>query len=143
VTFRLESACGRQVHRGGQEDNPKQKANSSLSVMTHFQGCREEKIAYCTEHTIAYPHIPSALRPVKHDDSLTILQPSQQRTLHEEESTRTSPEEVTVPSCSSVDSAFPELNVPYLVSHYELSNIVTDLSFSKIQVVLLASRLQG
>jgi hypothetical protein len=42
---------------------------------------------------IVYPSIPSALRPVEHDDSLQIPNPPQQRTLHEEEPTSTFPED--------------------------------------------------
>jgi hypothetical protein len=43
-----------------------------------------------SKHTIVYPTVPSALRPVEHDDSLLIPKPPQQQTLHEEP-TSTSP----------------------------------------------------
>jgi hypothetical protein len=43
-----------------------------------------------SKHTIVYPSVPSALRPVEHDDSLPIPKPPQQQTLHEEP-TSTSP----------------------------------------------------
>jgi hypothetical protein len=36
-----------------------------------------------SKHTIVYPNIPSALRPVEHDDSLPTPKPPQQWTLHE------------------------------------------------------------
>jgi len=46
-----------------------------------------------SKHIILYPNIPSALRPVEHDNSLPIPKPPQQLTLHEEETTSTSPED--------------------------------------------------
>lgn len=48
--------------------------------------------------TTVYPNIPSALRPVKHYDSLPVRKPPQQWTLHEEELTSTSPEDEPGPS---------------------------------------------
>jgi len=81
-----------------------------------------------SKHSIAYPNIPSALRPVEHDNSVTIPKPLQQRTLHEEEPTSTSPEDKHGPSCSNVDPDFPELTVCHLISHSELNYLVTDLN---------------
>jgi hypothetical protein len=52
-----------------------------------------------SEHTIVYPSVPSALRPVEHDDSLPIPKPPQQQTQQEEPT-----------STSSVDEL--ELHVP-------------------------------
>jgi len=46
---------------------------------------------------------PSTLRSVEHDDSLPVLKPPHQWTLHEEEPTSTSSEDETGPSCSKVD----------------------------------------
>jgi len=113
------------------------------SVLCHFQGFREEKTAYCTEHTIVYPNITSALGPVKHDDSLSIRKPPQQWTLREEEPTSISPENKPGHSCSSVDPDFLELTLPHLISQSELNDLVRELSLSKIQAELLSSRLKG
>jgi hypothetical protein len=74
--------------------------------------------------TTVYRNIPSALRPVKHYDSLPVRKPPQQWTLHEEELTSTSPEDEPGPSCSNVDFDFPELTV----SQSELNRLVTDLN---------------
>jgi len=112
------------------------------SVLRHFQGFREEKTAYCTEHTIVYPSITSALGPVKHDDSLSVRKPPQQWTLREEP-TSISPENKSGLSCSSVDSDFLELTLPHLISQSELNDLVRELSLSKIQAELLSSRLKG
>ena len=97
----------------------------------------------CTEHTIVYPNIPSALRLVKHNVSLRILKSPQQWTLHEEESTSTPPEDAPGTSCTIVDPDFLERTVPHLMSQAELNDLVRDLNLSKIQKKLLGSRLQG
>jgi hypothetical protein len=60
-----------------------------------------------SKQTTVYPNIPSALRPVEHDNSLPIQEPPQQWTLHETP-TSTSPEDEPGPSCSSVDPDFLE-----------------------------------
>jgi len=96
-----------------------------------------------TKHTIVYPNIPSALRPVVHDGSLPVPKPPQQWTLHEEELTNTYPEHEPEPSCSSVHPDFPERFVPHLISQSELNDLVRQLSLSKIQAEHLAPRLQG
>jgi hypothetical protein len=100
-------------------------------VLCHFQGFREEKTAYYTEHTIVYPNITSVLGPVKHDDSLSIHEPPQQGSLHEEEPTSISPEDKPGPSCSSVDPDFLELTLPHLISQSELNDLVRELSLSE------------
>ena len=52
-------------------------------------------------------NIPSALRPVEHEDSLPIPKPSQQLTLRAQEPTSISPKDEPGPSYSSVDHDFP------------------------------------
>jgi hypothetical protein len=92
--------------------------------------------------TLVYPNIPSALRPVEHDDSLPICKPPQQWNLHDEELTSTFPEVESGPSCSSMEPNFPELSVPHLIFQSEPNDLVRDQNFSKIQAVLLVSRLR-
>ena len=91
------------------------------------------------KHTVVYPNIPSALRPVEHDGSLPFPKPPQQWTLHEEEPNNTYPGDETGPSCSSVDSDFPERTVP----QSELHDLVRHLNLSKIQAEHLACVLIG
>jgi hypothetical protein len=59
------------------------------------------------KHNTVYPNIPSALRPVEHDDSLPIHKPHQQLILHSQEPTSTSQKDEPGPSYSSVDPDFP------------------------------------
>ena len=69
-----------------------------------------------SKRAIVYLNIPSTLRPVKHDDSLPVPKPPQQRLLHKEEPTSISPEDEPGPSCSNVDPDFPELTVLHPIS---------------------------
>jgi hypothetical protein len=85
-----------------------------------------------SKHTKFYPNIPSALRPVEHDDSLPNPKPPQQWALHKEEPTSNSPEDETGPSCSNVDPDFPELTVRHFTSQSELNDLVRDLNLSKL-----------
>jgi len=80
-------------------------------------------------HTVVYPNIPLALRPVEHDNSLPISKPPQQRTLHED-LTNTSPEDELGHSCSNVDPHLPELTVSQLIMQSELNDLVAALNFS-------------
>ena len=92
--------------------------------------------------TIVYRSIPSAIRPVEHDDSLPVPKPPQQWTLHEEEPTSTSPEDDPGPSCSNVDLDFPEPVIPNLIFQFELTDLARGLNLSKYQAELLAFLLQ-
>jgi len=69
-------------------------------------------------HNVGYPNSPSALRPVKHDDSLPVHKPLEQWIVHEEEPISTSPKDDSGPYCSNVHPDFPELTVLHLTSQY-------------------------
>ena len=85
---------------------------------------------------LIFPNIPSALRPVEHDDSLPFPKSHQQWALHEEEPTSTFPKDEPGPSCSSVDPDLPELTAPHFTLQAELNYLVRDLNLSKIQAEL-------
>jgi hypothetical protein len=97
-------------------------------MLRHFHGFREQKTAYCTGHTTVYPNIPSSLRLVKHDDSLSVRKPPQQWILHEEDPTSTSPEDEPGHSFTKMDPDFPELAVSHLISQSELNDPVRDIN---------------
>jgi hypothetical protein len=80
-----------------------------------------------------YPNIPSALKPVEHDDSLPFHNPPQQRTLREEKPPSTFPDDKYGPSRPNVDPDFPEQTVSHLILQSELNDLVTDFNLSKIQ----------
>ena len=42
-----------------------------------------------------------------------------------------------------MDPDFAERNIPHLISHFELNDLVRNLNLSKIQAEILASRLKG
>lgn len=94
------------------------------------------------KHTVVYPIIPSALRPVEHDYSL-------QFPVHLDNGHRMKKSKPALlqndlgPSYSDVDPDTSERNLPHLLSHFELNDLVRDLSLSKLQAELLASHLRG
>jgi hypothetical protein len=83
-----------------------------------------------SKHTIVYPNIPSALRPVELEVTLKVRKPAQQRTLHEEDPTSTSPEDELGLACYSVDPDFPELTQPQQSDQSpDHGNILTDFTY--------------
>jgi hypothetical protein len=89
------------------------------------------------KHAIVYPNIPSALRPLEHDDSLPIPKPPQQLTLpHKNQSAS-----LQKSSCSNVDPDFLVLTVPHLISQSEFNDLVRNINLSKIPEEHLASNL--
>lgn len=93
------------------------------------------------KYAIVYPNLQSAIRPVKHDDSLPVPKPPENWTLDEE------PSLAAASSSSSEDIHDPDFNVvqeaPHLISQGELNDLVRDLKLTKDQSELLASRLRG
>lgn len=91
------------------------------------------------KHTVSYPNIPSAIRPVPHSVELPVPTPPTSFTYDS-----TSPEEEAGPS---EDSEYiyesSSSTVPHLITQGELNDLVRDLDLSKSKAELLASRLQG
>ena len=86
-----------------------------------------------SKHTIVYPNIPSALRPLEHDGSIPVPKPLQQWALHERAPNTIYPENESGPSCSIVDPDFAERTVHRLISQSELNDLVRHLNLSKIR----------
>ena len=95
--------------------------------------------------TVEYPNIPSALRPVPHEEELPIPVPPESYTLdsdddHDDNQDSAGPEPSTSadpdfePSHSSLE--------PHLISQSELNDLVRDLELPKSKVELSGSRLQ-
>ena len=85
-------------------------------------------------HTIQYPNIPSALRPVPQSDDLPVpTPPAQLADLSDTEND----------SSSDTDEEYkpPEME-PQLFSQDDLDDLIKDLDLSKASAELLASRLQ-
>ncbi|GBM45911.1 hypothetical protein AVEN_211973-1 [Araneus ventricosus] len=97
-----------------------------------------------SKHTIQHPNIPSAVRPVPHNESLPIPEPPKTYTLQPEtdlENFKPQPG----PSTSTNDEESPADLVhrqPHLVTQPELNDLVRDLELPKSKPQLLGSRLQ-
>lgn len=97
-------------------------------------------------HKISYPNIPSAIRPIRHDETLPIpvfsgfLLDDDMETL---ESDSSELEEMAIDSAgSSSDSYTQTSSAPKLFNQAELNDLVRDLDLSKSAAELLSSRLQ-
>ncbi|XP_076307323.1 uncharacterized protein LOC143223336 isoform X2 [Tachypleus tridentatus] len=89
--------------------------------------------------SIEYPNLPSVMRPVLYDDSLSIPKPPEEWTLDE-------PDEETAMqgTGSNIDPNFEPCSSgdPHLITQSELNDLVKDLGLSKAKAELLGSRLQ-
>jgi hypothetical protein len=96
--------------------------------------------------TIAYPNIPSALRPVVHGERISVPETPKEFTIDsddedESESTSGSPEPPTStePHVSHGRSSAPQ---PHILTQEELNDFVRDLELSRSKSELLGSRLK-
>lgn len=99
-----------------------------------------------SKHTVKYPNIPSALKPVPHSTELPVPEPPQNMTSSEDETTA---EEVNKEGFAGenidLDPTFePESSSssPHFLSQEDLNDLVRDLNLSKKQGELLGSRLK-
>ncbi|GBO42011.1 hypothetical protein AVEN_247273-1 [Araneus ventricosus] len=95
-------------------------------------------------HTIQYPNIPSAIRPVPHNESLPIPVAPKTYTLQAVTDLEDF-EPQPGPSTSTDDEEHPAdlgHRQPHLVTQPELNNLARDLELPKSKSQLLGSRLQ-
>lgn len=118
---------------------PKDHSTDCYFCLTKISG-----ITAKTRHTVKYPNIPSAIRPVPHSPQLPIPVPPKTWELDEDA--------VNVEGCADSlddeerrDPDFLESTntEPHLINQSELNDLVRDLHLSKNQAELLASRLKG
>lgn len=113
---------------------PRNHVDDCYFCMTNIKGITSK-----TKRSIQYPNVPSAMRPVPHDNSLPIPQPPESYTLDSESDSRsTSPEAGPSYIPSSID--LPD--TPHLITQGELNDLVRDLDLPKTKAELLGSRLQ-
>ncbi|GBN22052.1 hypothetical protein AVEN_241409-1 [Araneus ventricosus] len=95
-------------------------------------------------HTIQYPNIPSAIRPVPHNECFPIpVAPKTYTLLPETDLEDFEPQ--PGPSTSTDDEEYPADLVhrqPHLLTQPELNELVRDLELPKSKSQLLGSRLQ-
>ena len=90
---------------------------------------------------IEYPNIPSAIRPVPHNDELLILEPREIDLLSSDDE-ESSEESSVSESCTSRNEEFGITTEPHLINESELNNLVRDSDFPKVKTELLDSRLK-
>ena len=95
-----------------------------------------------SKHKIENSNIPSALRPICHDDSMPVPEQPEKYTLESEpESEEISPEAETSTREDRDFSAYSTLQ-PHLIPQAELNGLVRDLVLPKTKAQLLGSLLQ-
>jgi hypothetical protein len=95
-----------------------------------------------SKHKIEYPNIPSALRPILHDDSIPVPEPQENYTLGPAaELEDYSPE---AGSSMMEDQILSEYSTkePHVIRQAGLNDIIRDLDLSKTKKQLPESRLQ-
>jgi len=97
-----------------------------------------------SKHTVQYPNLPSAMRPVPHSVELPVTKPPTNMTLSDSES---SDEDVGQTDnnmdCDPTFAGASSSNEPHLLTQGDLNDIVRHLNLSKKQSELLGSRLKG
>ncbi|GBM34091.1 hypothetical protein AVEN_225613-1 [Araneus ventricosus] len=98
-----------------------------------------------SKHTIQYPNIPSAVRPVPHNESLPIPVAPKTYTLQPETNLEDFEPHPGPSTSTDDDEKYPADLIhrhPHLVTQPELYDLVRDLELPKSKSQLLGSRLQ-
>lgn len=111
---------------------PKDHITDCYFCLTNLRG-----ITPRSKHTVKYPDLPSARRPVSHSEGLPVpIAPETINFSDDEESTY----------AESIDDDYEASQTssrPHVLSQGELNDLVRDLQLSKQQAELLGSRLKG
>jgi hypothetical protein len=94
-----------------------------------------------SKHSIQYPSLPSAVRPMLHSQDLPVSKPPEKWTIDDDNS-----DDEPVPmeqDISNPDFQPSTSNELHLISQGELNDLVRDLNLSKIQTEFLGSQLHG
>ena len=97
-----------------------------------------------SKHTVQYPNLPSAMRPVPHSAELPVPKPPTNMTMSDSWS---SDEDVgqanNTMDCDPTLAGANSSNEPHVLTPGDLNDIVRDLNLSKKQAEILGSRLKG
>lgn len=114
---------------------PKDHSSDCYFCLTNTTGITSK-----SKHTLKYPNIPSAIRPVLHSDDLPIPNHPVSIDINENPS---SEEDQNEDHSDRHDPSFEVSNEPHLLTQGDLNDLVRDLHLSKNQAELLGSRLKG
>jgi hypothetical protein len=110
---------------------PKDHSIDCYFCLTNITGITSK-----SKHTVKYPNVPSALRPVPHNEALPIPKPPANVNMDDEDSAIDEADlEQVEASCSSSE--------PNLLTQGDLNDLVRNLNLSKKGAEILASRLKG
>ena len=97
-----------------------------------------------SKHTVQYPDLPSAMRPVPHTAELPVPKRPANMMLSDSES---SDEDVGLANnnmdCDPTFAGASSSNEPHLLTQGDLNDILHDFNLSKKQAEILGSRLKG
>ena len=97
-----------------------------------------------SKHTVQYPNLPSAVRPVPHTAELPVAKPPTNMRLSDSESSN---EDVGQSNnnmdCDPTFAGASSSNEPHLLTQGDQNDIVRDLNLAKKQAELLGSRIKG
>ena len=96
-----------------------------------------------SKHTVQFPNLPSAMRPVPHSADLPVPKPPTNMTLSESESSDDVGQANNNMDSDPTFAGASSSNEPYLLTQGNLNDIVRDSNLSKKQAELLGSRLKG
>jgi len=96
-----------------------------------------------TKHTVQYPNLPSAMKPVPHSAELPVPKPLTNMTLNDSESGDDVGQVNDNMDCDPTYAVASSSNEPHLLTQWDLNDIVRDLNLSNKQAELLGSRLKG
>jgi len=96
-----------------------------------------------SKHTVQYPNLPSAMRPVPHSAELPVPKPPTNMVLSDSESTDEDVHRANKMGCYLTFAGACSSNEPHLLTQGDPNDNVHDLNLSKQQAELLGSRLNG
>ena len=92
------------------------------------------------KRSVAYPNIPSAIRPVPHGPDLPVPKPPSVWNVDDDDEI---PDQSDLSEHLSDPDFFEHDESPHLITQEELNDLIRDLDLSKTKSELLGSRLQG
>ncbi|UYV82677.1 hypothetical protein LAZ67_22000521 [Cordylochernes scorpioides] len=111
---------------------PKDHSSDCYFCLTKTTGITSK-----SRHTVEYPDLPSAMRPVPLSDILPVPQPPENVIFSDDDSDRREQQ------WDDTNSEAGALSEPHLLTQGDLNDLVRDLDLSKKQSELLGSRLKG
>ncbi|UYV71887.1 hypothetical protein LAZ67_9000882 [Cordylochernes scorpioides] len=111
---------------------PKDHSSDCYFCLTKTTGITSK-----SRHTVEYPDLPSAMRPVPHSDILPVPQPPESVIFSDDDSDRREQQ------WDDTNFEAGALSEPHLLTQGDLNDLVRDLDLSKKQSELLGSRLKG